>query len=129
LIVSSVRAGHWRCGRGEGGLRSSVGFHQPRWLHHIASRTHRGRGAMKLRKVWIAPGFLAALALCCGTAGAADKSKVDQATKRVQRGAKQIGQGQIGPGFKELFTGIGHTIVEGAKWSGENVKEFFTSKK
>jgi hypothetical protein len=83
----------------------------------------------RLRWVWIAPGFLAALALSCGTASAADKTKVDQATKRVERGAKQIGQGQVGPGFKEMFTGIGHTIVDGAKSSGENIKEFFTGKK
>jgi hypothetical protein len=82
-----------------------------------------------LRWVWIAPGFLAALVLTCGTAGAADKTKVDQATKRVERGAKQIGQGQVGPGFKEMFTGIGHTIVDGAKFSGDNIKEFFTGKK
>ncbi len=83
----------------------------------------------RLRWVWIAPGFLATLALACGTAGAADKAKVDQATKRVERSAKQIGQGQVGPGFKEMFTGIGHTLVEGAKFSGENIKEFFTGKK
>ncbi len=81
------------------------------------------------RWLWIAPAFLAALALSCGTASAADKTKVDQATTRVERGAKQIGQGQVGPGFKEMFTGIGHTVVEGAKFSGENIKEFFTGKK
>jgi hypothetical protein len=83
----------------------------------------------KLRWVWIAPGIVATLAFLCGTAGAADKTKVDQATKRVEEGAKQIGQGQVGPGFKEMFTGVGHTIVEGAKFSGENIKEFFTGKK
>ncbi len=83
----------------------------------------------RLRLMWIAPGVLAALALFCGTASAADRTKVDQATKRVERGAKQIGQGQVGPGFKEMFTGIGHTIVEGAKFSGENIKESFTVKK
>ncbi len=83
----------------------------------------------RLRWVWIAPGILAALALSRETAGAADKTKVDQATKRVERGAKQIGQGQVGPGFKEMFTGIGQTIVEGAKFSGENIKEFFAGKK
>jgi hypothetical protein len=81
------------------------------------------------RWVWIAPGFLAVLTLSCGSAGAADRSKVDQATRRVERGARQIGQGQLGPGLKELFTGIGQTIVEGAKFSGENIKEFFTAKK
>ena len=83
----------------------------------------------RLRWVWVVPGLLAALTLSCGTAGAADKSKVDQATKRVERGAKQIGRGQIGPGFKEMFTGIGRTIVEGAKFSGENIKEFLRGKK
>ena len=83
----------------------------------------------RLRWVWLTPGLLAALALSSGTVGAADKTKVDQATKRVERGAKQIGQGQVGPGFKEMFTGIGQTIVEGAKFSGENIKEFFAGKK
>jgi hypothetical protein len=83
----------------------------------------------RLRWVGIAPVFLAAVTLSFGTADAADKTKVDQATKRVERGAKQIGQGQVGPGFKEMFTGIGHTIVEGAKFSGENIKEFFSGKK
>ena len=83
----------------------------------------------KLHRLWIAPGFLAAVALSCGPVSAADKTKVDQATKRVEGGAKQIGQGQVGPGFKEMFTGIGHTVVEGAKFSGENIKEFFTGKK
>jgi len=81
------------------------------------------------RWMWIAPGFLAALALLGGPAGAADKTKVEQATKRVERGAKQIGQGQVGLGFREMFAGIGHTVVEGAKFSGENIKEFFTGKK
>jgi len=79
--------------------------------------------------VWVASGFLAALALSCGPVDAADRTKVDQATKRVERGAKQIGQGEVGLGFREMFAGIGHTIVEGAKFSGENFKEFFTGKK
>ena len=79
----------------------------------------------RLRWVWIASGFLAALALSCGTAGAADKTKVDQATKQVEQGAKQIGSGSVGPGVKQTAKGIGNTVVEGAKYSGENVKEFF----
>ena len=83
----------------------------------------------KLRWIWIAPGLLAALALSSGTAVAADKTKVDQATKRVERGAQQIGRGEVGLGFREMFTGIGHTVVEGAKFSGENIKEFFAGKK
>ena len=83
----------------------------------------------RLRWTLIAPVFLAALALSYGTAGAADRTKVDQATKRVERGAKQIGAGEVGLGFREMFAGIGHTVVEGAKFSGENIKEFFTGKK
>jgi hypothetical protein len=77
---------------------------------------------------WITPVFLAVV-LSWDAAGAADKRKVDGATKQVERGAKQIGQGQVGPGFKTMFTGVGHTIVEGAKFSGENIREFFTGKK
>lgn len=83
----------------------------------------------RLRWIWIAFGFLAVMAFSSETAGAADKTKVDQATKRVERGAKQIGQGEVGLGFREMFAGIGHTVVEGAKFSGENIKEFFTGKK
>ena len=82
-----------------------------------------------LRRAWIALAFLAAMALSCGTAAAADKTKVDQATKRVERGAKQIGKGQGGPGFKEMFEGIGQSLVEGLKFSHQNIKEFFTGKK
>ncbi len=81
------------------------------------------------RRVWIAPSCLAVILLFAATAGAADKTKVDQATRRVEAGAKQIGQGQVGLGFREMFTGIGHTIVEGAKFTGENLKELFTGKK
>jgi len=78
---------------------------------------------------WIVAGCLTVVALTGGTSDAADKTKVDQATKRVERGAKQIGRGEVGPGFREMFTGVGHTIVEGAKFSGQNIKEFFTGKK
>ncbi len=83
----------------------------------------------KRRWFWITPILFAVVALSSGAAVATDKSKVDGATKRVEKGAKQIGQGKVGPGFKEMFTGIGHTIVEGAKFSGENIKEFFAGKK
>ena len=85
---------------------------------------------MTRKRGWLSfmPVLLVAVALPYG-ASAADRSKVDGATKQVDRGAKQIGQGQVGPGFKEMFTGVGHTVVEGAKFSGENVKEFFSGKK
>jgi len=59
------------------------------------------------------------VALSCGAAGAADKTK-DRATTQVEQGAKQIGRGKVGP-FKEMFTGIGHRIVDGAKCSGNTM--------
>jgi hypothetical protein len=77
------------------------------------------------RRWLIVPACVAIVALSYGAAGAADKSKVDQATRRVQQGAPQIGQGEIGSGFKEMFTGVGYTIVEGAKFSGNTIGEFF----
>lgn len=71
--------------------------------------------------------LLMVVALTGGMAGAADKSKVDQATDRVERGAKQIGQGELGPGFKDFFVGIGFTIFEGAKFTGRTIGEFFSN--
>jgi hypothetical protein len=84
---------------------------------------------MTRKRRWFTWAFLAVMALSWDAAGAADKRKVDGATRPVEKGAKQIGQGQVGPGFKEMFTGVGHTVVEGAKFSGENIKEFFAGKK
>lgn len=83
----------------------------------------------RLQWLWLAPGLLLAVAPAAGPAGAADKSKVDKATQQVQQGARQIGQGKVGPGVKETAKGIGNTVVEGAKFSGETIKEFFAGKK
>ena len=79
----------------------------------------------RLRGRWIVPAVLMAVTLSSGVAGAADKTKVDRATSRVEQGAKQIGRGEVGPGFKEFFVGIGYTIVVGAKFTGETIGEFF----
>jgi hypothetical protein len=76
----------------------------------------------------VIPGFIVVVTLTCGAAGAADKTKVDKATQRVQQGAKEIGQGNVGTGVKETAKGIGNTVVEGAKVSGQTIKEFFTGK-
>jgi len=65
------------------------------------------------------------VSLADGAAGAADKAKVDEQTRRVEQGAKQIGQGEVGAGFKEMFSGVGHTVAEGAKFSGKTMEEFF----
>ena len=82
----------------------------------------------RLRWVFVPAGLIVAVALGFGAAGAADKTQVDQATQRVQQGAKQIGQGNVGTGVTETAKGIGNTVVEGAKFSGQTIKEFFTGK-
>ena len=79
----------------------------------------------RLRGLWVAPAFLVVVGLGAGTVVAADKTKVDEATKQVAQGAKQIGQGDAGSGFKDLFKGIGNTIVEGAKFSGNTIADVF----
>lgn len=56
-------------------------------------------------------------------AHAADDSKVKSATRQVESGAKQIGEGKVIEGTEETAKGIGHTVVEGAKFSGEKLKE------
>jgi hypothetical protein len=80
----------------------------------------------RLRGARVIVVLLMVVALSGGVAGAADKTKVDQATDRVGQGAKQIGQGELGPGFKDFFVGIGFTIVEGAKFTGQTIGEFFS---
>ena len=75
---------------------------------------------MRLATVLLAGAFALSLAL---SAFAADDSKVKAATRQVETGAKKIGDGKIGEGVEETAKGIGHTIVEGAKFSGEKIKE------
>jgi hypothetical protein len=54
---------------------------------------------------------------------AADDRKVKAATDQVESGAKKIGQGKIGEGVEETAKGIGKTVVEGARYSGDKLKE------
>ena len=61
--------------------------------------------------------------LASGFVLAADDSKVKAATEQVERGAKKIPDGKIGEGVKETAKGIGNTVTEGAKYSGEKLKE------
>jgi hypothetical protein len=56
-------------------------------------------------------------------AAAADDSKVKAATNQVESGAKKIGDGKIGDGVEQTAKGIGNTVVEGAKYTGEKLKE------
>jgi hypothetical protein len=53
---------------------------------------------------------------------AADDANVKAATRRVERGGKMIGAGKVGPGLQETAKGVGHTVVEGAKYSGNKLK-------
>jgi hypothetical protein len=82
---------------------------------------------MTRRRRWLSvtSGVVLVVGLAWGPAVAADSTKVDAATKRVEQGARQIGQGELGSGFKEMFIGIGHTIVEGVKFSALTIGEFF----
>ena len=67
---------------------------------------------------------IAALAFsAAGPTLAADDSKVKSATERVETGAKKIGQGEVGQGVKETAKGIGDTVAEGARYTGEKLKE------
>lgn len=69
--------------------------------------------------------FVAAalLAVTAAPALAADQSKVDAATRQVEGGAKKIGKGKVVEGVEETAKGIGKTVVEGAKFTGEKFKE------
>ena len=66
---------------------------------------------------------LVALLVPAAQAAAADDSKVKAATNQVESGAKKIGQGKVGDGVEETAKGIGHTVAEGAKYTGEKFKE------
>jgi hypothetical protein len=67
--------------------------------------------------------ILVALLAPVSPARAADDSKVKAATNQVETGAKKIGQGKVGDGVEETAKGIGNTVAEGAKYTGEKLKE------
>jgi hypothetical protein len=62
--------------------------------------------------------LLTLLALPLHRALAGDSTKIDAATKQVETGAKQIGQG-----VEDTAKGVGNTVVEGAKITGEKIQE------
>jgi hypothetical protein len=65
----------------------------------------------------LAIGWMAAQAM------AADESKVKAATRQVETGAKKLGDGKLGDGVEQTAKGVGNTVVEGAKFTGEKFKE------
>src|SRR5260370_42132024 len=66
---------------------------------------------------------MAILAWAVLPVGAADDTKVKDATRSVETGAKEIGGGKVGQGVEDTAKGIGKTVVEGAKYTGEKLKE------
>jgi hypothetical protein len=74
-------------------------------------------------RVFVAALTLALAATWTPSARAADDSKLKAATGQVESGAKKIGRGKVGKGVEETAKGIGNTVVEGAKLTGEKVKE------
>jgi hypothetical protein len=79
--------------------------------------------ALRHRSLIVALTFSALVGLGTGPAAAADSTRVDAATQQVERGAHQIGQGQVLGGTGELAKGIGNTVVEGAKFTGQKIGE------
>jgi hypothetical protein len=75
-----------------------------------------------MKRFVIALGLVALLAPAI-PATAADDSKVKAATNQVESGAKQIGKGKVGDGVEQTAKGIGNTVVEGAKYTGDKLKE------
>jgi hypothetical protein len=53
----------------------------------------------------------------------ADDAKVKEGMSQVERGAKKIPSSQIGDGVQETAKGVGTTVSEGAKYSGEKLKD------
>jgi hypothetical protein len=71
----------------------------------------------------VVPVVVSAVLLAALPALAADESKVNAATQQVETGAKQVGQGEIGKGVEQTAKGVGNTVVEGAKFTGEKFKD------
>src|SRR5205814_2627765 len=91
--------------------------------HAVALKTGpRRAGRSPMKRIVLALSLVALLAPTA-PAGAADDSKVKSATGQVESGAKKIGQGKVGDGIEETAKGIGHTVAEGAKYTGEKLKE------
>jgi hypothetical protein len=63
------------------------------------------------------------LAAVTAFALAANDSQVTDATRQVEDGAKKIGKGEVGEGVKETAKGVGETVVEGARYTGEKLRE------
>ena len=63
-------------------------------------------------------GLALTLGLLSGSGAAADDTKLKEATKQVESGAKKAGEG-----IEDTAKGVGKTVVEGAKRAGEKLAE------
>jgi hypothetical protein len=79
--------------------------------------------ALRHRSLIVTLTFAALIGIGPGPVPAADSTHVDAATRQVELGAQQIGQGQVLVGAGGLAKGIGNTIVEGAKFTGQKLAE------
>jgi hypothetical protein len=82
--------------------------------------------ARRLRWLGTASACALIVALSIGSAAAADKTKLNEATSQVAEGARSIGYGELGSGTSDLVVGVGRTIVEGTVYTGKAIGEFFT---
>ena len=80
---------------------------------NIAGRTLRG--------FWMSAGFLAAVGLSCGVAGAADKTKVDAATKQVLIGHKTPRGGWVTDAAVAATITVGTDYTLGVSLRGSTV--------
>ena len=81
--------------------------------------------ARRLRWLGTASACALIVALSIGSAAAADKTKLNEATSQVAEGARSIGYGELGSGTSDLVVGVGRTIVEGTVYTGKAIGEFF----
>src|SRR5215470_14652585 len=79
----------------------------------------RARSEEAMKKYGTAIAMVTSLAVFGAVpVSAADTSKVDDASRQVESGAKTTGEG-----IKETAKGLGQTVTEGAKTAGDRLKE------
>ena len=77
-----------------------------------------------MKSVGLAVAFVFSLAALAPVAThAADDSKVKDATRQVESGARKIGDGKVGEGVEETAKGVGKTVAEGARYTGDKLRE------
>jgi hypothetical protein len=53
----------------------------------------------------------------------AEDGKIKEGMNQVERGVRKIPSSEVGEGVKETAKGVGTTVSEGAKYSGEKLKD------